>query len=156
MRLEMTAVSLYFLIQVLGCQLGSAQIKDIHPQSVLSSHQWHALVLLLSCYPTPPDTHLSSVWRFSIMRSWWVFLLFFSVLVDQPKTFCLSVLIACLLSDSDLFSTVRANTVPPVTLADRPKVKTKKILLLQMGKGISLKLKLTENSLQFYRKVQYK
>lgn len=33
------AVSLYVLIQVLGCQLGLAQIKDIHPQSVLSSHQ---------------------------------------------------------------------------------------------------------------------
>lgn len=39
------AVSLYFLIQVLGCQLGLAQIKDLHPQSVLSSHQWHAPVL---------------------------------------------------------------------------------------------------------------
>lgn len=33
------AVSLYFLIQVLGCQLGLVQIKDIYPQSVLSSYQ---------------------------------------------------------------------------------------------------------------------
>lgn len=39
------AVSLYFLIQVLGCQLGLVQIKDIYPQSVLSSHQSHALVM---------------------------------------------------------------------------------------------------------------
>lgn len=31
-------------------------------------------------------------------------------------------------SDKALFSTVRANTVPPVTLSDRPKVKTKRLL----------------------------
>lgn len=70
----MAAVSLYFLIQVPGCQLGSAQIKDPHPQSVLSSHQWHALVLLLFCDRSPRHTSVSSqCWRFSIMRSWCFF-----------------------------------------------------------------------------------
>lgn len=52
------AVSLYFLIQVLGCQLGLAQIKDIHPQSVLSSHQWHALVFAPLLLP-PSFTQLT-------------------------------------------------------------------------------------------------
>lgn len=104
----MTAVSLYFLIQVLGCQLGSAQIKDIHPQSVLSSHQWHALVFPPLATPlllTHIQVHTMEVFHYELM------MFSFFPRRPAPKPF-FSPSYRCLLSDSDLFSTVRANSAP--------------------------------------------
>lgn len=144
MRLETTAVSLYFLIQVLGRQLGSAQIKDTHPQSVLSSRQWHALVLPPSLSFTlhpATDTHPSSqhggfpLWDHDVLSCF--------PCIEQPRSFRLSVLIALWAvggetSDKALFSTVWANTTPSITLTDRPKVTTKRFRSFKRDKGPSV------------------
>lgn len=71
--------------------------------------------------------------------------MFFLFQSTSPELFAFPVFIAVCSgrgSDKALFSAVRANAGPPVTLTDRPEVKTKKIMLLQMGQGISEKLTL--------------
>lgn len=131
------AVSLYFLIQVLGCQLGLAQIKDIHPQSVLSSHQWHALDFAPLLLP-PSFTQLT----FLCLRAFkW-----------PAVIFVLSVLICCVYvcvlgGDRALFSTLQANAASaPHTHWEARGHNQKESAV---ANGITLQLTLTENSLQF-------
>lgn len=138
------AVSLYFLIQVLGCQLGLAQIKDIHPQSVLSSHQWHALVSAPLSLP-PSFTHLT------------FFFFFAPVLLNDRLSFLsaifvLSVLLCCVYmcvsgGDRALFSTLQANAASAPHTHWEARGRNKKESAV--ANGITPKLTLTENSLQF-------